>query len=118
MLFVVNKLLLRPWITEMEIQGFVVLFSYSLPNFIEAIMGSFIVTGFLTYYGNSWFRSKTLLELTGVAVAGIYVVTQELKIHNLGGNNVYDPYDLFASILGLVFSYVIISRFGILKGPA
>ena len=71
-LFVLNKWLIRPWITKMEIQGFVVLFSYSVPNFIEAIMGSFIVTGFLAYYGKTWFRSPGLLQITGVSLAGIY----------------------------------------------
>lgn len=114
-LFVLNKLLVRPWITSMEIQGFFALFSYSIPNFIEAVMGSFIVTGFLSYYGKSWFRNTVLLQVFGVTLAGIYVITQELKIHNLGGNNVYDPNDLAASFIGLVFSYLIIRRYGIIE---
>lgn len=116
-LFVLNKLLVRPWITDMEIQGLVALLSYSIPNFIEAVMGTFILTGFLTYYGSSWFRNETWLQLLGVTIAAIYVITQELKIHNLGGNNVYDPYDLVASITGLVFSLLIIRKYGIINKP-
>lgn len=97
----------------MEIKGLIAFISYSIPNFIEAVMGTFIVTGMLTYYGSHWFKSATILDLTGVLLAGAYVISQELKIHNLGGNNVYDPYDLMASILGLLFSFMVIRKYGI-----
>ncbi|MDW3192304.1 MAG: hypothetical protein R8G66_08065 [Cytophagales bacterium] len=108
---------MRPWIMEDEIQGFVATISYSVPNFIEAVMGTFIVTGFLTYYGWTWFRNMTVLQLIGVVLAGVYVITQELKIHNIGGNNVYDLNDLFASIFGLVFSFLLIRKYGIIDEP-
>ena len=45
-------------------------------------------------------------------MATIYVISQELKFHNLGGNNVYDPYDLIASITGLIGTFVVIQIFG------
>ena len=37
-------------------------------------------------------------------MAGVYVLLQEFKIHNLGGNNVFNSTDVFFSILGLVVS--------------
>jgi len=47
-----------------------------------------------------------------VVLAAIYILSQELKFHNLGGNNVYDPYDLMASIVGLAITFVVMQRFG------
>ena len=41
-----------------------------------------------------------------------YVLSQELKLHNVGGNNVYDPNDVAASILGLVVVNLMLIRFG------
>ncbi len=114
-LFIFNKLLIRPWIIREEIQGLIALISYSIPNFIEAVMGTFIVTGILTYSANTWLKWTKHIPLVGVSIAGVYVITQELKIHNLGGKNVYDPLDLTASILGLVFSYAMIRQYGILN---
>lgn len=32
--------------------------------------------------------------------------------HNLWGNNIYDPYDLFASVIGLVLTFATIQIFG------
>lgn len=118
LLFIFNKLLVRPWIIESNVQGLILLFSYSIPNFIEAVMGVFILTGFLTYYGSHMFKNSTVLQITSVSLAGVYVITQELKIHNLGGNNIYDPYDLAASIIGLLFSFLLIRRYGIMEQPA
>ena len=46
------------------------------------------------------------------------MLTQEFKLHNLGGNNVYDPYDVVASIVGLVGMFWLVSRFGVLKGAS
>lgn len=112
-LFIINKLWVRSWIVDMEVQGLIALVSYSIPNFIEAVMGTFIVTGMLTYYGSHWFKRATVRNLTGVLLAGAYVISQELKIHNLGGNNVYDPNDLIASILGLLLSFLVIRKYGI-----
>lgn len=45
-----------------------------------------------------------------VILAGIYVITQELKVHNLGGNNVFDPNDVVFSCIGLLIGYMIIIR--------
>ena len=50
-----------------------------------------------------------------VTITAIYVISQELKFHNLGGNNVYDPYDLIASIIGLIGTFVIIKLLGFME---
>lgn len=50
------------------------------------------------------------MYLIAVCVTSIYVISQELEYHNLGGNNVYDPYDLIASIIGLIITLVIIQH--------
>ena len=36
-LFIANKFFIRPWIVEADLQGFVAILSYSVPNFIEAV---------------------------------------------------------------------------------
>lgn len=43
------------------------------------------------------------------------MLTQEFELHNLGGNNVYDPNDVAASIIGLVGMLLVFSRFGIIE---
>jgi len=56
--------------------------------------------------------SDTYIHILAVSIAAIYVISQELKFHNLGGNNVYDLYDVIASLIGLVITFVIIQLFG------
>ena len=41
-------------------------------------------------------------------LAAIYVILQEFKIHNLGGRNIYDPYDVIFSVLGLIAAYLLL----------
>ena len=117
LLFILNKLYLRPWILENELSGFVLTFTYSIPNLLEAIIGTLILTGILLQIQQS-FNDKmgTIkdinIRILAVVIATIYVISQELKFHNLGGNNVYDPYDLIASITGLMGTFVVIQIFG------
>ena len=40
------------------------------------------------------------------------MLTQELKFHNLGGNNVYDPWDLLFSVAGLASMGIVLGRYG------
>lgn len=84
LLFIFNKLLVRPWIIETNVQGLIPIISFSIPIFIEAVMGVLILTEFLTYYGSHLFRNSTVLQITSVSLAGVYVINQEFKIHNLG----------------------------------
>lgn len=90
--------------------------TYSLPNLMEAIMGSLVVLIFLESWNRSGPNVKSIfIHLIGITLAGIYVITQELKWHNLGGNNVYDPNDLVASVIGLVGVFLMVRKFGILQ---
>lgn len=57
----------------------------------------------------------TSIHILAVCIASMYVISQELKFHNLGGNNVYDPYDIAASLIGLIATFAIIQRFGYTK---
>ena len=91
--------------------------TYSIPNLIEAVIGTLILTGILLqtrqYFNQKFGNLKDIqVYVLAVSVASIYVISQELKFHNLGGNNVYDPYDLIASIVGLMGTFVVIQNFG------
>ncbi len=94
--------------------------SYSIPNFFEAILGtSLLVLILLTLkFNNVKFlreANDANLKLLGIGLSTTYVITQELKFHNLGGNNIYDFNDLIASIIGLVFISFIILKYGIAR---
>ena len=52
------------------------------------------------------------LYMIATLVAGVYVVAQEVKLHSFGGNNTYDPYDVAASIVGLVVMNRVITTLG------
>ncbi|MCF8356025.1 MAG: hypothetical protein K9H48_16360 [Melioribacteraceae bacterium] len=117
LVFIMNKLYLRSWILENDVHNIFQIVTYSIPNLIEAIIGTLILTGILLqarqYFNQKLGNLKDVYIYTlAVSVASIYVISQELKFHNLGGNNVYDPYDLIASIVGLVGTFVIIQNFG------
>ena len=103
--FILNKFYLKPWILENKTPDIFLIVTNSIPNFIEAIIGTLMLTGILfgvRQYFNKKFGSinDTSIHLIAVSIASIYVISQELKIHNLGGNNVYDPYDIVASSFG------------------
>lgn len=91
--------------------------TYSIPNLIEVIIGTLILTGILLQT-RQYFKEKIgsikdiYIHIMAVSIAGFYVISQELTFHNIGGNNVYDPYDLIASIIGLVGTFGIIQLFG------
>lgn len=113
-LFILNKFYLRPWVLENELPELFQIFVFSVPNLIEAILGTIILTGILLQlrqYSNKKIKDSSIY-LIAVIISSLYVISQELKFHNLGGNNVYDPYDLIASILGLLMIFMIIKKFG------
>jgi uncharacterized membrane protein len=120
LLFLMNKVYLRPWILENEVLGLPLIVTNSLPNFLEAIIGTLILTGILLQIYHSFIREKrkikvVYLHILAVLIASIYVIAQELKFHNLGGNNIYDPYDLLASFVGLIGTFGVIQLFGFSK---
>ncbi|MDN5202711.1 hypothetical protein QQ008_15080 [Fulvivirgaceae bacterium BMA10] len=117
LVFVLNKLYLRPWVLKNELPYFFQVIVYSIPNFIEAIMGTTVITG-LSFRILRWSGKKISdfhIYLFSTGIASIYVISQELKYHNIGGNNVYDPNDLIASILGLGMMLVFFQTFGFLE---
>ncbi len=104
-LFVLNKFYLRPFVLEHNLPKPFWIIVLSIPNFIEAIIGTFLLTGILLQLSQQF--SKTLstikdryIHLMAVGVAAIYIISQEFKFHNLGRNIVYDLYDVIASIIG------------------
>lgn len=103
----------RPSILASEAPEWLKVVFLSLPNFFEAIVGITVLCA-LGLVANHRMLLKTQqlqtnhIYLLAVVLTAIYVITQEFKIHNLGGNNVYDPYDVAFSILGLLVGYVIL----------
>lgn len=95
-------------------QPFVLIFLYSFPNFAEAIIGSMTVTTLLLVT-NERLLTRNLaprsLYVLSILIAGAYVLSQELKFHNLGGNNVFDPMDTLFSICGLMCSFLLLLFF-------
>ena len=117
LIFVLNKLYLRPWILENEFSGIILILTNSVANLLEAIIATLILTGILLqirqYFNDKMGTIKEInIRILAVVIASIYVLSQELKFHNLGGNNVYDPYDLIASITGLIGTFIVIQIFG------
>ena len=116
-LFIINKLALRPWILAHNSPQFLKIIAWSIPNFIEAVMGSICITGGLFYIQNNFVSSRRRLAdvpiyLIAISFTSIYVLTQEIKWHNLGGRNVYDPNDFMASVLGVLFIFGVFYKYG------
>lgn len=74
-------------------------------------MGTIVLT-YIGLYINSKYVTKKFKEnrvyLLATIGCAIYVITQEFKLHNLGGNNVFDINDVLFSIIGLVIAYLIV----------
>ncbi|MDZ7680157.1 MAG: hypothetical protein U5J63_00255 [Fodinibius sp.] len=117
LVFILNKLLIRPWLLANDVPGIFLIVTYSIPNLIEAIIGTLVLTGILLQIRQYFYHKfgsvrDTYIHLLAVSIASIYVIAQELTFHNLGGNNVYDPYDIVASLIGLIATFGIIQLFG------
>ncbi len=117
LLFILNKLFIRPWLLGNDVSDIFLMITFSFPNLAEAIIATLLLTGILLQirqYFNKRFGSinDTYIHILAVCIASIYVISQELKIHNIGGNNVYDPYDLVASLIGLIATFGIIQLYG------
>ncbi len=90
-------------------------FLNSFPNLAEGVCGVLILTS-ISIYGTRILlkleKPKVIwLGFISFFIAVIYVITQELKIHNLGGKNIYDPIDVMFSILGLLIGLSIVLYF-------
>lgn len=120
LVFILNKLYLRSWLLENEVPNIFLIVTFSIPNLIEAMIGTLLITGILyqiRQHYNAKFSSieDFYIHISALFIASIYVISQELKFHNLGGNNVYDPYDLLASVIGLLATFLIIQLFGFVE---
>lgn len=85
----------------------------SLPNLFEAIIGILILTSVGIYLNlrvlrEKWRINRVLLYLIVPILGGIFVITQELKIHDLGGKNIFDKNDVVFSIMGLIIGVLIV----------
>lgn len=115
--FILNKFYLRPWVLENDLHLILQIIVLSAPNLIEAIVGTLVLTGILLHL-KQYFIEKTrsvkdiYFHFLAVLIAAIYVISQEFKFHSLGGNNVYDVYDVIASIIGLSLTFGLIQVFG------
>ncbi len=120
LVFFLNKFLLRPWVLKNETPEFFQIIVLSIPNLIEAIVGTLLLTGILLQLKHRFNKKmghikNEYLYLVAVGLASIYSVSQEFKFHNFGGNNVYDPYDVIASLIGLGMTYGLIKVFGFVE---
>jgi len=116
-LFILNKLYIRTWILENEVPEFFLIATYSIPNLLEAIIVTLLLTGIILQirlHFNKNFSSQkvTNVYILASGIAAVYVISQELKFHNIGGNNVYDSYDLVASFIGLIGTFGILQLLG------
>ena len=120
LVFFLNKFLLRPWVLENETPEFFQIIVLSIPNLIEAIIGTLLLTGILLQLKHRFNKKighikNEYFYLFAVGLASIYSISQEFKFHNFGGNNVYDPYDVIASLIGFVMTYGLIKVFGFVE---
>ena len=113
LVFIILKLI-RPFVLEEVSIDFVRIIVLSFPNLAEGIVGTLILTGILLLFFRRFMKSEkpgnTTIYLLSGFLAAVYVLLQEFKIHNLGGNNIYDPNDVLFSILGLGLGLIIVFR--------
>lgn len=118
--FPLNKLVVRPIVVKGNYDEVWVILVNSFPNFAEAIFGIIFVSIILfkvrEHFVEHWRRiSDIAIYSCAFLITGIYAISQELKFHNFGGNNIYDPNDVVASIIGLVFMYGVLNKYGVIQ---
>ena len=109
--FVLNRHIVRPWVLENVVSGPVTVVVNSLPNLVEAIVGTIWIAGILL---EIWRRVNcTTIYAVATVIAGLFVILSEVNWIRFRGPNVYDSNDLAASVLGLFLIYFLLARFGI-----
>lgn len=113
LIFAANKFLIRPFVLGNDLPALAQIFVLSFPNLCEAVVGTLVVTYIGLVLNNKFLQPSVRLKNAHIysmatILAGVYVILQEFKIHNLGGRNVYDPYDVLFSIIGLFMSYLLL----------
>jgi hypothetical protein len=110
-LFIFFKVL-RSKINILNQPDFIQVFLFSFPNFCEAVVGVLTLTAIGLVFNHRYLKiNEQLIYYSAVMLSGIYVISQEFKIHNLGGHNIYDPNDVIFSVVGLVVGYIIVILF-------
>jgi len=116
-IFLVHRYLIRPWIIIQDDYGWLLVIMNSLPNFLEGIVGTMLIAGIglsirVASRPNDLQVDSTAFFHVSTLIAAVYVVSQETNLLNVTRPNVYDPFDLLASLIGLV----IINRLLIIGG--
>ena len=108
-LFALGKHLLRPFVLDSNFPNWADITVLSLPNFFEGVIGVITITALGLYFLGSRGIGprKEWIYFFALVFSAIYTLTQEFKLHNLGGNNVYDPYDVLFSVIGLVTGFLL-----------
>ncbi len=109
--FAFNKLYLRPKVLAADAPYWVDVLVLSFPNFCEAVIGTLFLCIALLSGNDRWLAGQLpprALYVLATLFAALYVLTQEYRWHNLGGNNIFDPFDVVFSLLGLMFALVLL----------
>lgn len=112
-LFIVNKFLIRPFVLARDGAEPFQIFVLSFSNACEAVIGTLTLTYIGLYINYRRLKpsrriADSYIYLVATLLAAVYVILQELNIHALGGRNVYDPFDVLFSVIGLMIAYVIL----------
>jgi hypothetical protein len=117
--FLLHRHFLRPLVLESFSSGYLVIMVNSFPNFLEGIIGTITLSGLGLWFRNRGKNPSPENEtamffnwMTIVAVA--HVISQELNWYSITRENTYDPYDVVASILGLLVINRILNSVGLL----
>ncbi|GAA4272530.1 hypothetical protein U6A24_09730 [Aquimarina gracilis] len=105
----------RPYVLKNDYPEFANIFVLSFPNFCEGIIGVMTVTMISLVIHHKLGSSKISISenyiyIIATLLSAVYVLLQEFRIHNLGGNNVFDPYDVVFSIIGLIIGYILLIK--------
>lgn len=116
--FLLNRHIVRPWILENTVIGPVTVVVNSVPNLVEAILGTILIAGFLLEIrrrvaGPRFYSDSTIVYAVATVIAGLFVISSEVNWIRFRGPNVYDPYDLAASVFGLFLIFFLLKRFGL-----
>ena len=119
-LFLLHRHFVRGWVLQRCHVRLAIIIVNSFPNFIEAIFGTINVAAIaaciaIRRNGPAQYHESAASFNWISTITAAFVVTQELNWFSVTRLNVYDPYDVVASILGLVLINRILVRTGFLK---
>ena len=105
--FLCHRHALRPWVLDRFQTGLFVIVVNSFPNFLEGIIGSISLASLGLWCRNRngyWQPDKETPTFFNwvTFIAAAYVIPQELNWFTITRENTFDPYDVIASILGLL----------------